>query len=73
MLIKGFIIAMLVLILASLFSALALLLRRGSTGSAAAKALTWRIGLSVALFLLLMAGLYFGFIPAGGLSSAPGR
>jgi Protein of unknown function (DUF2909) len=67
------IIVMLALILVSLFSALVLLFRRGASRTSTAKALTWRIGLSVALFLLLMAGLYFGFIPPGGLSTAPGR
>jgi hypothetical protein len=32
-----------------------------------AKALTWRVGLSVALFLLLMVGYYFGFFQPGRL------
>ena len=32
-----------------------------------AKALTWRVGLSVALFLLLMVGYYFGFFQPGKL------
>jgi hypothetical protein len=73
MLVKGFIILMLLLIFVSLFSALALLFRRGRHGTDVAKALTWRISLSVALFLLLLAGAYFGIIPPGGLSAAPGR
>lgn len=73
MVIKGFIIVMLILILVSLFSALTMLLRRGHHGTAIAKALTWRIGLSLTLFVLLMAGLYFGIIPPDGLSHAPGR
>ena len=73
MLVKGFILGMLGLILVSLFSALVLLFRRGHGGTAMAKALTWRIVLSLALFLLLMAGLYFGVIPPEGLSHAPGR
>ncbi|HEX9810744.1 MAG TPA: DUF2909 family protein [Burkholderiales bacterium] len=73
MLIKGVIFAMLTLILVSLFSALVLLFRRADRGSGVAKAFTWRIGLSLALFLLLMAGLYFGIIPPEGLSHAPGR
>lgn len=70
---KIIVIVMLLLILASLFSALVLLFRRGGNRHATAKALTWRIGLSVALFLLLMAGLYFRVIPPEGLSAAPGR
>ena len=73
MLIKGFIVLMLILILVSLFSALTLLFRKDSSRTGTAKALTWRISLSLVLFLLLMAGLYFGVIPPEGLSSAPGR
>ena len=73
MLIKSFIVVMLLLILISLFSALALLFRRGGSHTGTARALTWRISLSFVLFLLLMAGLYFGIIPPEGLSPAPGR
>jgi len=71
--VRGIIILMLALIALSLFSALVLLLRRGPHGAGVAKALTWRIGLSLVLFLLLLAGLYFGVIPPEGLSRAPGR
>ncbi|MFL6622717.1 MAG: twin transmembrane helix small protein [Sulfurifustaceae bacterium] len=67
MLIKGFIVLMLVLIFVSLFSALVLLFRGDGRSRGTAKALTWRIGLSLTLFLLLMAGLYFGIIPPQGL------
>jgi len=67
MLIKGVVIIMLVLILVSLFSALVLLFRSKGRTSGTAKALTWRIGLSFALFALLMAGFYFGLIPPQGL------
>lgn len=73
MLVKAFIILMLLAILASLFSALVQLLRGGGGGTGTARALTWRIGLSLALFLLLLAGLYFDVIPQQGLSPAPGR
>jgi hypothetical protein len=49
--IKAVIVVMLGLILASLFSALVMLLRpHGRGGSAIARALTWRIALSIALF-----------------------
>jgi Protein of unknown function (DUF2909) len=67
LLIKVFILVMLALILASLFSALVLLFRRRDGGTAMVKALTWRIALSLTLFALLMAGFYFGVIPPGGL------
>lgn len=67
MLIKIVVIAMLVLIFASLFSALVFLFRDQGRGTRTARALTWRIGLSLALFLMLLAGFYFGVIPPDGL------
>lgn len=73
MLVKGFIVVMLVLIFVSLFSALVMLFRSGGQGTGTAKALTWRIVLSITLFVVLMAGFYFGIIPQEGLSHAPGR
>jgi heme/copper-type cytochrome/quinol oxidase subunit 3 len=68
MLLKIIVIVMLVLIFASLFSALVFLFKDKGRGTRTAKALTWRIGLSMTLFLLLMAGFYFGIIPPQGLS-----
>ena len=67
MLIKTVVILMLVAIFASLFSALVFLFKDKGRGKRTAQALTWRIGLSLTLFLLLMAGYYFGIIPPGGL------
>ena len=67
MLIKTVVILMLVAIFASLFSALVFLFKDKGRGKRTAQALTWRIGLSLTLFLLLMAGFYFGIIPPGGL------
>ncbi|MFQ5937964.1 MAG: twin transmembrane helix small protein [Acidiferrobacterales bacterium] len=61
------VIAVLVLILASLASALVFLLRDRGDSTRTVKALTFRIGLSVALFLLLMAGFYLGIIPPEGI------
>ena len=63
MLIKIFIILMLLLIIGSLFSALALLYKDGGNGERTAKALTIRVSLSVILFISLMLGFYFGIIP----------
>lgn len=57
------VIAMLVLILASLASALIFMARGRDDPKRMAKALTVRIALSVGLFLMLMAGYYFGWIP----------
>jgi hypothetical protein len=64
---KWFVIAVLVLILGSLGSALFYLVRDKGGTDRTVKALTLRIGLSLALFLLLMAGHYFGLLPRGRL------
>lgn len=69
MLIEIFVVLMLVAIFASLFSALVFLFRDKDRSARAAQALTWRIGLSLALFILLMAGFYFGIIPPEGISA----
>ena len=67
MLLKIVVVVMLVLIIASLFSALIFLFKDKGRGSRTARALTWRIGLSMTLFLMLMAGFHFGLIPPDGL------
>ena len=54
---------MLVLILASLASALVFMVRGRDDPKRMAKALTVRVALSVGLFIVLMAGYYFGLIP----------
>jgi hypothetical protein len=71
--IKYLVIFVLLLIIGSLFSALTFLFKdRGHKDSTRmVKALTLRIGLSMALFLALGAGYYFGIIPATGLRAAP--
>jgi hypothetical protein len=61
------VIVFLVLIVASLGSALYYLVRDKGASDRTVKALTVRISLSIALFVLLMAGYYFGFIPKTGL------
>jgi hypothetical protein len=58
---------MLVLIVGSLGSALWFLIRDKGNSTRTVKALTVRISLSIGLFLLLMAGYYFGLIPKTGL------
>jgi Na+-driven multidrug efflux pump len=57
------VIAMLVMIVASLASALVFMMKGREDPKRMAKALTLRVGLSVALFVILMAGYYFGLIP----------
>ncbi len=56
-----------VLILASLGSALYYLVKDQGKSDRVVKALTLRIGLSMVLFLSLMAAYYFGWIPETGL------
>ena len=58
------VVLLLLVIVGSLFSGLFFLYRDKSGGARVVRALTVRIGLSLFLFLLLMAGFYFGFIPA---------
>lgn len=60
---KILVIVFVVLILASLGSALFYLVRDRSQSKRTARALALRVGLSLALFLLLMTSYYFGLIP----------
>jgi hypothetical protein len=57
------VIAVFVMIVASLGSALFFVYHDKGGSNRAVKALALRVGLSIALFLFLMAGFYFGFIP----------
>ena len=59
---KILVILFLVFIVGSLFSALYFLVRDKGRGERTVKALTVRVTLSLALFVLLMLGYYFGFI-----------
>lgn len=61
------VIAFIVFILVSLFSGLFFLIRDQGRSKRTVKALTWRVGLSLALFLLLLAGYYFGLIKPHGI------
>ena len=57
------VITFMLLIVASLGSALLFLLRdRATGGTRMVRALAWRVGLSIGLFLLLMIGFATGFI-----------
>ncbi|MCW5625299.1 MAG: twin transmembrane helix small protein [Burkholderiales bacterium] len=64
---KIVVIIFLVLILLSLGSALFYLIRDKGRSTRTVKALTLRVAFSITLFLLLMAGYYFGLIPSRGL------
>jgi len=60
---KYVVVLMLLMILASLGSGLYYVMRDEPGSKRALKALALRVGLSLALFLLLMAGYWLGFIP----------
>ena len=60
---KILVILFVLLILASLGSALFFLVSDHGQSKRTARALALRVGLSLALFLILMAGYYFGLIP----------
>ena len=57
------VVLLLLAIIGSLFSGLFYLYRDRGEGERTVRALTLRIGLSIALFLLLLAGFRFGLIP----------
>ncbi|MFN3750025.1 MAG: twin transmembrane helix small protein [Thiobacillus sp.] len=54
-------------ILFSLGSALYYLIKDKGTTERTVRMLTVRVALSIALFVMLMGGYYFGYIPASGL------
>ncbi len=60
---KIVVLALIVLIIASLGSAMFFLVTDQGGSKRMVKALALRVALSLALFLLLMAGHYFGLIP----------
>ncbi len=60
---KIVVLVFIVLIIASLGSALFFLVTDQGGSKRMVKALALRVGLSITLFLLLMAGYYFGLIP----------
>jgi hypothetical protein len=64
---KVLVILFLLVILGSLGSALYYLIQDKGQSERTVKALTVRIALSIALFILLMAGYYTGIIPRSGL------
>lgn len=59
---RNIVILFIIIILASLGSALFYMVRDHGTTERTAKALTLRVALSVVLFLLLMLGFHFGLI-----------
>lgn len=66
--IKCLIVALIVFILFSLGSALYFLVRDPSQSTRVVKALSWRIGLSLVLFALLMVAFAFGWITPNSIA-----
>ncbi len=64
---KIVIILLLIVILISLFSGAVFLVKDGSESTRMVKSLTVRIALSIALFVLLIAGYYAGLIQPHGI------
>jgi hypothetical protein len=60
------VVTFLLVIVGSLFSALLYLVKDKGSTERTVKALSVRIGLSLTLFLLLVAGFYFGVLPPKG-------
>jgi hypothetical protein len=69
MIFKIIIVLFLISIFFSLGSALYFLVRDKSGSTRIVKALTWRIGLSIALFVLLMIAMAFGWIAPHGVGA----
>ncbi|RKZ69902.1 MAG: twin transmembrane helix small protein [Gammaproteobacteria bacterium] len=67
MIFKIVILSLLLVVLISLGSAL-VAMTRGDKSDKMLKALTWRIGLSACIFILLLIGQAMGFITPHGLS-----
>ena len=70
MIVKVFIIGVLAAIIVSLFSGLVFLVQDKGQGTRTVKALTWRIGLSVSLFALLVLGYFLGIVKPHGIYPA---
>ena len=68
MIFKIVVISLLLIVIFSLGSALFHFVRNGGDSDKMLKALTWRIGLSVFIFLLLLIGQAVGLIQPHGLS-----
>ena len=60
---RGLVVLLLLAIIGSLFSGLFYLYRDRGAGERTVRALTLRIGLSIVLFAILLAGFRFGLIP----------
>ena len=64
---KTLVVIIFIFIVWSLFSGLYFLNKDKGQSNRTVKSLTWRIGLSISLFILLMIGAYFGWITPHGV------
>lgn len=71
MLFKSIVVVLLLAILASLASGLVFLIRDKGESERTVRSLTIRIGLSIALFVLLIIGFATGLIQPHGITPAP--
>ncbi|MGB0721100.1 MAG: twin transmembrane helix small protein [Gammaproteobacteria bacterium] len=67
MFIKIFVVIVLLVIIGSLASAAFFLVKDRSDSNRTVRALTWRIGLSISLFLFLLLASYMGWIQPHGV------
>jgi len=67
MLFKALVIVLLLLVLSALFSGLFFMIRDKGQSDRAVKSLSWRIGISLLLFLILMIGAATGWIHPHGV------
>jgi len=67
MIVKAFIIVIMILIVVTLGSGLFSLIRGNGDDNKTVKALSWRIGISLVLFLLLFVAFMFGWISPHGI------
>jgi Protein of unknown function (DUF2909) len=70
---KIFIIVVMLIILASLGSGLYFLIHDRGHGDRTVKALSWRIGLSVALFIILLIGFLLGIFTPHKFGASPSQ
>ena len=64
---KVLVVLILLIIVSALGSGMYYMMKDKGQTDRVVKALTWRIGLSLTLFILLMAGAYFGLIEPHGV------
>lgn len=70
--VKVVVLALLVASVVALFRALSAMMRGEGGEGKTVKALTWRIGLSIAIFLFLLLSMYMGWVKPHGVNPTQG-